>query len=84
MKFSIAITRVFCIMHNKIRNIRERVRRVCAWPKVCDVKILIAITSIFHIVNVQILKTRKRESTESMEWPRVSSEKISIIIIRVF
>ena len=47
-------------------------------------KILIAITWIFRIVTVQILKTRKRASTESMEWPRVSSEKISMIIIRVF
>ena len=44
VKFSIAITRVFCIMHNEIRNLRERVRRGCAWHKVCDVKILIAIT----------------------------------------
>ena len=84
MKFSIAISRIFCIMHNEIRNLRVRVRRGCAWPKACDVKILIAITWIFRIVNVQILKTRKRESTESMEWPRVSSEKISMIIIRVF
>ena len=48
-------------MHNKIRNIRERVRRVCAWAKVWDVKILIAITWIFRVVNVQILKTRERE-----------------------
>ena len=61
MKFSIAITRVFCIMHNKIRNIRERVRRVCAWAKVWDVKILIAITWIFRIVYVQILKAREKE-----------------------
>ena len=44
VKFSIAITRVFCIMHIEIRNIRERERRGCAWPKVCDVKILIALT----------------------------------------
>ena len=61
MKFSIAITRVFCIMHNKTRNIRERVRRVCAWAKVWDVKILIAITWIFRIVYVQILNAREKE-----------------------
>ena len=64
VKFSIAITRVFCIMHNEIRNLRERVRRGCAWHKACDVKILILITWIFHIVNVQILNTREIEYRE--------------------
>ena len=29
VKFSIAITRVFCIIHIEIRNLRERLRRGC-------------------------------------------------------
>ena len=51
-------------MHIEIRKLRERVRRGCTWPKVCDVKILISITLIFHIVNVQILNIREREYRE--------------------
>ena len=51
-------------MHIEIRKLRERVRRGCAWAKVCDVKILIAITWIFLIVNVQILNKREREYRE--------------------
>ena len=51
-------------MHIKIRNLRKRVARWCAWPKVCDVKILIAITWNFRNVNVQILNTREREYRE--------------------
>ena len=51
-------------MHIEIRNLRNRVARRCAWPKVCDVKILIAITWIFRIVNVQILNKGEREYRE--------------------
>ena len=49
-------------------------------------KILIAIICIFCIVNVQILNTRDRERvvTRGWGWPRVSHEKISVGIIRVF
>ena len=53
-------------MHIEIQNLRETARRGHAWPKVCDVKISIAITRIFRIVNVQILNTRERESTEKV------------------
>ena len=51
-------------MHIEIQNLRERVARRCAWPKICDVKILIAITWIFRIVNFQILNTKEREYRE--------------------
>ena len=49
-------------------------------------KILIAIIWIFCIVNVQILNTRERERVlpNGWGWPRVSYEKISVAIIRVF
>ena len=66
MKFSIAITGVFCILHIEIQNLKERVARRCAWPKICDVKILTAKTWIFRIVNVQILNQRERESIEKV------------------
>ena len=45
--------------------------------------ILTAVTCIFRIVNVEILNTRERVPRR-WGWPRVSSEKFSRAIIRVF
>ena len=64
VKFSIAITGVFCILHIEKQNLRERVARRCACPKICDMKILTAKTCSFRIVNIQILNTREREYRE--------------------
>ena len=47
-------------MHIEIGNLRERVRRGCAWSKIYDMKIIKVKTWIFRIVNVQILNKRQR------------------------